>query len=417
MALILKSSWRAIHFLIGGILLLAVGCGGDDRVIVKSSKPQNRSSSSVSAPKITSSSSKSRAKSQVKKKQPKLEGKPEDYFEVVDYVHNYQIKKPRPDSDADNQFAVLLPTEKGMDSTTFSVIESDIQNDQGIPDSTLELPKGFSAVEAAGYSAQGLPNRIRCERDYSEMVLVPAGVSIQGEDNGAQGEDNGAKNASPQFTIHQNAFYIDVHEVTLEQFRRWRSEMIAQKGKIPAPAGNDKQDANFPALGISYTDALNYARTMGKQLPRESQWEKAARGETGFMYPWGNGRALWHKTRKPGQIDPVGSFPGDRSPYGVFDLSGNAREWCDDWYSQNSYQAAMTLADAGVVRGWSGPKRPVIANMRVVRGGQNSWNVWKRVGENMRTPPADVGFRCVLNLPKSTDDSETSKKPKNAKAF
>jgi len=111
---------------------------------------------------------------------------------------------------------------------------------------------------------------------------------------------SGDKNATPQFTVYQNAFYIDVLEVTLEQYRRWRSEMIAQKGKIPAPPGNDTQPAEFPALGISYTDALNYARTMGKQLPREAQWEKAARGEMGFQYPWGNGRGSLAENTTPG---------------------------------------------------------------------------------------------------------------------
>ncbi|MFK7777582.1 MAG: SUMF1/EgtB/PvdO family nonheme iron enzyme [Gimesia sp.] len=373
----------------------------------KNSSSQNKnkrdSSSSVSAPQLKSSASKSRAKSRVKKKTPKLAGKPEDFFEVVDYVHNYQITKPQTESDAGDQFAVLLPTQNDMDSTIFTVIKSGIQEDQGTPDSEFELPEGFSAVAAAGYSAQGLPNRIRCEQDYSEMVLVPAGVSIQGQ-------ANGAKNTSPELTIYQNAFYIDVYEVTLEQYQRWRSDMITKKGKIPEPAGNDSRPTNFPAMGISFTDALNYARTMGKQIPLETQWEKAARGETGFMYPWGNGRALWYKTRKPGQIDPIGSFSGDFSPYGVFDLSGNAREWCADWYSDHSYQAAMALADAGVVHGWSGPKRPVIPSMRVVRGNQKTWDVRKRAGENMRTPPADVGFRCVLNLPESKDDSEDSPK-------
>lgn len=412
MALILKPCQRIFFILISGLLWLAVGCGGgSENVQPKRSTVQKRSSSStVNAPKLKKPSSKPNAKSQVKKKQPIVVGNPEDSFEVVDYVHNYQVKKPQSDSTSKDQFAVVMPAEKGLDSTSFTVVQSDVQDDMGTPDSEFELPKGFSVVESAGYSSQGLPNRIRCERDYSEMVLVPAGVSIQGD-------ENGVKNTSPQFTIYQNAFYIDLYEVTLEQYRRWRSEMVAQKGKIPEPAGNDRQQADFPAMGISYTDALNYARTMGKQLPRETQWEKAARGESGFMYPWGNGRALWHKTRKPGQIDSVGSFSGDMSPYGVYDLSGNAREWCDDWYSDNSYKAATALSDDGIVRGWNGPKRPVVPSMRVARGDQKSWDVRYRAGENMRKPPADIGFRCVLNLPKSSVDAEASAKPKSANAF
>ncbi len=239
------------------------------------------------------------------------------------------------------------------------------------------------------------------------MVLVPAGISIQGV-------NESDKNTAPQFTVYQNAFYIDVHEVTLEQYRRWRSEMIAKKGKIPAEAGNNSQPAEFPALGILYTDALNYARTMGKELPLETQWEKAARGETGFLYPWGNGRPLWSKTRNPGQIDSVRSFSGDLSPYGVFDLAGNAREWCRDWFSENAYQSASAFADAGVVRNWTGPKRPVVPGTRVVRGNQQDWKVYKRAGENMRTPPADLGFRCVLNLPGIAEETQATE---SANAF
>ncbi len=393
----------AFHLFVGGLLLTTAGCGGGSEPQAQR-VPVKQKSSSVQAPKLKSAGSRLKKRFPKKSKQPEIEGKPEDMFEVVDYVHNFEIQKPESDSRSDDLIAVVLPAQKGVDSSTFLITASGKQKEQGEPDSSFKLPEGFSAVDEAGYSLQGLPHRIRCERDYSEMVLVPAGVSVQGV-------NNGDKNAGPQFTIYQNAFYIDVHEVTLEQYRRWRSEMIAQKGKIPKPAGNDLQPAEFPALGISYTDALNYARTMGKQLPLETQWEKAARGEMGFQYPWGNGRPLWQIVRKPGQIDAVGTFPGDKSPYGVFDLAGNAREWCEDWYSNNPYQAAITLADAGVVRDWSGPKRSVIPSMRAVRGNQQAWNVWKRSGENMRRPPADVGVRCVLNLPNASADTETPKTP------
>tara|TARA_R110002111_G_scaffold258083_1_gene326791 strand:+ start:8916 stop:10178 length:1263 start_codon:yes stop_codon:yes gene_type:complete len=416
MARTLKLNWGTLHYIAGGLLLLAVGCGGgNERVLEPSSSSQNNASSSgAKAPDLTSLAASPKPKAPVKQKQPELEGNPDDFFEVVDYVHNYQIQQPTSATGMDEQVAVVFPAQKEINSTTFSVIKSGAQDEPGQSDTSFELPKGFSAMKEMGYSSQGLPRRIRCERDYSEMVLVPAGVSIQGL-------NNGDKNASPQFTIYQNAFYIDVHEVTLEQYRRWRSEMITLKGKVPEPAGNDTQPATFPALGISYTDALNYARTMAKQLPREAQWEKAARGERGLQYPWGNGRPLWHKTRQPGQIDPVGSFSGDLSPYGVFDLSGNAREWCEDWYSDNAYQAALTLSDAGVVRDWTGPKRPVVPSMRVVRGNRQAWDVSQRSGENMRTPPNDVGFRCVLNLASSAVPSDTpapnSPAPKNPKAF
>ncbi|QDV51649.1 Serine/threonine-protein kinase pkn1 [Gimesia fumaroli] len=403
-----KQSEVIFFTLTGVILLLTVGCSEDQPVVQPSQKPlRDTSSSQMRAPKMKPSKSVARKKKKVKAKQPELAGNPDDMFEVVDYIHNFEVKKTGVPYQATEQVAVMFPEKPEINSTTFKVVKNVAQAEQPAADSSFKLPKGFSAVKEAGYSDRGLPKRIRCERDYSEMVLVPAGVSVQGV-------TNGEKNTSPEFTIYQDAFYIDVHEVTLEKYRRWRSEMIAEKGKIPEPAENDGQPADFPAMGVSYTDALNYARTMGKQLPHETQWEKAARGESGFQYPWGNGRALWQKTRLPGQIDPVGTFLGDQSPYGVMDLAGNAREWCDDWYSQNAYQAALALSDAGVVRGWTGPRRPVVPSMRVVRGNQKSWEVWKRSGENMRTPPADVGFRCVLNLASAPNAEAEQSKPANA---
>ncbi|MCR9233285.1 MAG: formylglycine-generating enzyme family protein [bacterium] len=336
-----------------------------------------------------------------------LEGDPEDHFELVDYLHNYQIQKPDPNRARGEEFAVVSPPEPGLNASTFTVIQPEATGETTQLSSTFKLPKGFTALPEYGYSAEGFPRRIRCDRDYSEMALVPAGVSIQGV-------ESGDPNAQPQFSIFQNAFYIDLHEVTLEQYRRWRSEMIAAKGKIPEPAGNDQAEGNIPAMGIAYTDAINYARTMGKQLPLETQWEKAARGELGFQYPWGDGRPLWHKNRQPGQIDPVKSFPGDKSPYGVYDMAGNAREWCDDWYSPDAYKAALARSDAGVVRDWTGPKLPVVSGERVARGAKDSWKAWKRAGENMRTPGPDIGFRCVLNLTPAGQQPDKNARPANA---
>jgi formylglycine-generating enzyme required for sulfatase activity len=89
------------------------------------------------------------------------------------------------------------------------------------------------------------------------------------------------------------------------------------------------------------------------------------------------------------------SFRTDISPYGVFDLAGNAREWCSDSYSDVAYQEATRNGET-VVRNWPGPKRAVIANHRVVKGNGPDWMSWHRRPAHMRTPGNDVGFRCVL---------------------
>jgi len=406
MSSLLKNMDAGCLLLLSAVMLTLAGCGSSDRIAEPEPTRQRQGeSTTMRAPELKPATVQPK---KVKKKQPVAPvGDPEDLFEVVDYVHNYQIRKPDANPVSDDEFVMLSPAGPGVNSSTFSVTQPETSGEPEKSNVSFKLPEGFSVIEEAGYSAEGLPRRIRCERDYSEMVLVPAGVSLQGV-------TEGNKNAQPRFSVFQKAFYIDVNEVTLEQYRRWRSEMIAKKGRVPEPAGNDAQAANFPAMGIAYSDAIHYARSMGKQLPLETQWEKAARGERGSHYPWGNGRALWHQNRYPGQIDPVKSYPGDLSPYCVYDLAGNAREWCDDWYSPNAYQAALTVANDGVVRDWQGPKRPVVPGQRVVRGGKDSWKVWKRAGENMRTPPADVGFRCVLNLSVSPEERQQNSRPGNA---
>ncbi|QDU51158.1 formylglycine-generating enzyme family protein [Gimesia panareensis] len=408
---------KTAGFQLWGVLslltLLSTGCG-DGGGKVGGPAPGGKNAPTSTASSSSSNMQAPQLKPRKVKPQPKqktqpaeLQGNPDDHFEVVDYVHNYQIQKPDPERVTGEEFAVMKPAGPGLNASTFTVIKPEATEEPAQPDAGFKLPKGFTALKEYGYSAEGLPRRIRCDRDYSEMVLVSAGVSVQGA-------KTGDKNAQPQFSILQDTFYIDVHEVTLEQYRRWRSEMIAAKGKIPEPAGNDQANASYPAMGIAYTDAINYARTMGKQLPLETQWEKAARGERGFDYPWGDGRPLWHKNRRPGQIDAVKSFPGDLSPYGAYDMAGNAREWCDDWYSPTAYQSALARSDAGVVRGWTGPKLPVVPGERVARGSRDSWKAWKRGGENMRTPSADVGFRCVLNLSAGEKQKDKTTRPANA---
>ena len=106
---------------------------------------------------------------------------------------------------------------------------------------------------------------------------------------------------------------------------------------------------------------------------------------------------LWSKPRQPGQLTIVQNYPADRSLYGVFDLAGNAREWCRDLWSENVYEEAMQ-ADNGVARDFDGPRRPRDRSLRVVRGSDSSWSVTYREGLSGLTKSPTLGFRCVVEF-------------------
>lgn len=280
-------------------------------------------------------------------------------------------------------FAVVIP-DRGIDSSQFNVAHRPTSDTTLAGNSDFKLPAGFVVVGEAGWSADGYPRRIRCEKDGSAMVFVPAGSFLQGT-------NAGPPEASPEHAVELDAFYIDQAEVTNEQFERFRADVRDAK-RVAAPA-RSTANSREPAMGIAWADAVAYAHWSGKELPTEAQWEKAARGPNGFSFPWGNGRPLWQRPRQPGQIDTVMSFSGDLSPFGAFDLAGNAREWCADWYSDAAYKQVVSAG--AVPSNPTGPKNPATLKQRVIKGGSGTWNLWSRSGAGLGERPQDVGFRCV----------------------
>ncbi len=211
------------------------------------------------------------------------------------------------------------------------------------------LPAGFSPLTAAKDPALGWPLRIRSDRDGAEMALVPGGAVIVGH-------DGGPRESSPQIGVVLDSFYMDVNEVTLKQYEKYRKHLIEDRGLDNVPeAKNFKSPPNFPALGVTLIQADFYAKWAGKELPTEAEWERAARGPAAFTHPWGNGRAIWTHARTPEEIDAVRTFRTDVSPYGIYDLAGNAREWCTDRYSPTAFADALKSA-GGELRNWKGPR-------------------------------------------------------------
>ena len=254
------------------------------------------------------------------------------------------------------------------------------------------------------------------------MVLIPAGTFQMGSTTGDVDE-------VPVHTVELDAFYIDQHEVTNAKYQAF----VAATGH-PPPRGigytavyellkNDYEPWNDPGFNhpdqpvttVTWFDATAYCEWVGKRLPTEAEWEKAARGGLeGARYPWGdtepgNTSANFADSqtefewRSPYVNDgflftaPVGTFPPNG--YGLFDMAGNVWEWCADWYSPTYYSDVQ-----GAENPPRNPTGPDTGERRVLRGG-----TWYRAVHTIRNAErvSDfssnslnvVGFRCAMDAP------------------
>lgn len=167
----------------------------------------------------------------------------------------------------------------------------------------------------------------------NDMVLVPAGEFIMGTNSRLPDE-------GPEHKVTLKAFYIDKYEVTNLQYRKFNNETHRRSPSHfrnrAFPAGK----ADHPVTYVSWEDADAYCRWAGKRLPTDQEWEKAARGPDGRMFPWGdefditraNTPVRWKQLSMFGDTTPVGAFSKGASPYGIMDMSGNVWEWTASWY-------------------------------------------------------------------------------------
>jgi len=176
--------------------------------------------------------------------------------------------------------------------------------------------------------------------DVGEMITIPAGDFIMGD--AALGE---------QQVLNLAEFQIDKYEVVNAQYQQFAEETghKAPWGTYPAA------QADYPVTGISWEDAASYCEWAGKRLPSETEWEKAARGEEGWLYPWGD---TWQddlaNTQEGGvSLQPVGSYEGGASPYGVHDMAGNAAEWVEDWFNADQSAKVIRGGSAHAVKRWA----------------------------------------------------------------
>ncbi len=219
------------------------------------------------------------------------------------------------------------------------------------------------------------------------MIEIPAGSFIMGSDTGDPDE-------APAHEVDLPAFEIDRFEVTNADFAQFVEATGYQTdAEKEGRSKNWRDDAegkdNHPVVRVSWNDAVAYCEWLGKRLPTEAEWEKAARGTDGRTYPWGDewdpSKANVKETGLRGTA-AVGSFGTGASPYGVEDMAGNAWEWTADWYEP--YPGSTYDSE------YFGQK------FKVVRGGG-----WFEMDDAVRTTNRDLtsvtasnddmGFRCT----------------------
>jgi formylglycine-generating enzyme required for sulfatase activity len=237
------------------------------------------------------------------------------------------------------------------------------------------------------------PTRVS-EKDGMVMVYVPAGEFLMGS---ADSDSQAYSNEKPQHTVYLDAFWIDKTEVTNAQYKK-----CVQAGACKAleyARSSDYNGDTQPVVEVDWFNAQAYCQWAGRQLPTEAQWEKAARGTDGRIYPWGNQAATCEYAVMnvgsgngcgKGTTWPVGSKPKGASPYGALDMAGNVWEWVADWYSESYYAGSPS----------KNPPGPASGEYRVPRGGSfyDEARVVRGVYRGREVPgywAPGRGFRCV----------------------
>jgi len=200
-----------------------------------------------------------------------------------------------------------------------------------------------------------------------------------------------------EYDIESDSFYIDIHEVTNQQFKefldatgyqpKWPKNFLKhwKNGNYP------KGKANHPVVYVDFWDAKAYAQWAGKELPSEAQWQYAAQGNDGRLFPWGN---EWDATKANVGSEgtrPVGSYPEGKSPFGVLDMVGNVAEMTDSfhddgWHWLSYIRGGSWYQSFGSL--WY-MENGIVTNQQRLK----FW--WLNPGFN-RSP--SIGFRCVKNI-------------------
>jgi iron(II)-dependent oxidoreductase len=273
---------------------------------------------------------------------------------------------------------------------------------------------GLSLNPAIGTAKEESPyDRIAAFAHGSPMMTIPESHFFMGTAKTRQTsfslEFPYDDTEQPQRHVWLDRFEIDRNEVSLGEFLLWLQQqqrsvssdlrkLIDHMMTVHAVLPNTL--ARWPALYVTWAEASDFCRAQGKRLPTEAEWEKAARGEHGNLFPWGHqppapGLAMfgqYHVHEIP-IVASVESGEQGRSPYGLHHMAGNAAEWVEDWFGIDYYATMPERNPRG-----AGPGR-----YKVVRGG--SWKsapvllrTATRSGASPEQRAATIGFRCATSI-------------------
>jgi formylglycine-generating enzyme required for sulfatase activity len=238
----------------------------------------------------------------------------------------------------------------------------------------------------------GIGSTKASEKDGMVMVFVPVGEFSMGSDS--------YSNEQPIHQVNLDAFWIDQTEVTNAMYAKCVDENQCDPPKYLSSGNRSDYFDNpefdtYPVLYVDWNMANAYCFWVGRRLPTEAEWEKAARGADGLTYPWGNtspNNTLLNYNQNVGDTTEVGKHPAGASPYGAYDMAGNELEWVSSLYQPYPYLAGDGREDLSA------------SGSRVLRGGawyssDDDVRSAFRLGFDPTVAGISFGFRCALSHP------------------
>lgn len=309
-----------------------------------------------------------------------------------------------------NEAALLLPEDTATPTLQPSPIpqtatdlplseETPLPTDTSIPDTPTPSATPTVAPQAG--------TRRLAARDGKAQRFVPAGPFEMGSD-----DPDAANDEQPIHTVFLDGYWIDETEVTNNEYIVFLNEIGGHvencngfdciSDQVSDPDSRiiladgvytvEESFGNHPIVEVSWYGAQAYCEWAGRRLPTEAEWEKAARGTDGRLFPWGNefeanllnfsGDDRFESTA------PVASYPGGASPFGAFDMAGNAWEWVYDWYDDDYYGRSPE----------ENPMGPEDGTFKIIRGGAHFFRLTRMTFRVLNRPFdtfLDVGVRCV----------------------